>query len=54
MDMFICSVLNADIFNGIHFFWRHSFTTFKQSRSNVSWLNRKIHHQDGESPITKQ
>ena len=31
-----------------------SFTACKQSKSNVSWLNRKIQHRDGESPISKQ
>ena len=52
--MFIYSVQNPDIFSGIHFFWCHSFTMFKQSKSNISWLNRKIQHGDGESPIPKQ
>ena len=42
MDMFIYSVWSADIFSGIHLFWCHSFTTFKQSKCNVNWLNRKI------------
>ena len=31
-----------------------SFTMFKESKSNVIWLHRKIQHQDGESPIPKQ
>ena len=53
-DMFIYSNQNADIFSGIHFFWYHSFTAFKQSKSNVSWLNRKIQYWDGEDPIPKQ
>ena len=26
----------------------------KQNKSNASWLNRKIQHQDGESSIAKQ
>ena len=53
MDLFIYSAPNADIFSGIHF-WCHSFTTFKQSKSNVSWLNGKIQHWDGGSLVPKQ
>ena len=34
MDMFIYSIWNADIFSGVHFFWCHSFTLFKQSKSS--------------------
>ena len=34
--MLINSIQNADIFSGIQFFWCHSFTAFKQSKSNVS------------------
>ena len=52
--MFIYSVQNADIFSGIHFFWCHSVALFKQSKSNISWLNRKIQHRDGESSVAKQ
>ena len=51
--MFIYSVQIADMFSGIHFF-SCSFTVLKQSKSNVSWLNGKIQHRDGESPIPKQ
>ena len=41
--MFIYSVRNADIISGIHFFWCHSFTMFKQSnKSNVRWLIEKF------------
>ena len=53
MGMFIYSVQNGDIFSAIHFFC-YSFTEFKQSKSNISWLNKKIQHQDGESPYPKQ
>ena len=52
--MFIYFIQNADIFSGIRFFWGHSFTMFKQSKSNVSWLNRKNQHQGGKSPVPKQ
>ena len=51
MGMFIYSTRNADIFSGIHSLWCHSFTMFKQSKSNISWLNRKIQHWDGEVPF---
>ena len=54
MDMFIYSIWNADFFSCIQFLWCHSFTMFKESKSNVIWLHRKIQHQDGESPIPKQ
>ena len=30
--------------SGINFSWCHSFTAFKQSKSNFSWLNIKIPH----------
>ena len=50
---YIYSIQNVDIFIGIQFFWCHSFTMFKQSKSYVSWLNRKMEHQDGGSPIFK-
>ena len=52
-DMFIYSFRNGDIFSGIHFFCCHGFTAFKQSKSDASWLNRKIQYLDGESPIPK-
>ena len=42
MDMFIYSFQNADISRNICFFWCHSFTMFKQTKSSVSWLNRKF------------
>ena len=52
--MFIYSTQNADIFSGINFFWCHSFTTFEQSKSNVSWLNKEVQRGDGESLVPKQ
>ena len=52
--MFIHSLQSCDILNGIHVCRCHCFTTFKQSKSSVSWLNRKILHQDGKSSIAKQ
>ena len=36
---YIYSVQNADIFSDIHFFWCQRFTAFKQSKSNINWLN---------------
>ena len=49
--MFVYSVRKADIFSGIHFFWCYSFTAFKQSKSNISWLNRKIQHKMVKVPF---
>ena len=42
--LFILSEMPFDIFSGIYFFWCQSFTTFKESMSNASWLNIKIQH----------
>ena len=53
-DLLMYFVQNADIFSDIHFFWCNSFITFKQSKSNVIWLNRKIQHRDSESLALKQ